>query len=274
METLEDREAGLVPETWSLPLCHALRRRVGRALARWRMIEAGDRVLVGLSGGKDSLVLLHALSDLRRRSPVRFELAACTVALTGMDTAESARYSAARDVPFTALHHPIMEIIAQRGERSPCSFCANMRRGLLSSWAAEQGWNKLALGHTLDDAAETFFMNLLRAGRARSFLPAVHMSRAGVTVVRPLVLSTEAAIIDEARRLALPVMEHAACPYAGHTERQRIRDFLADLRADVPDLNSKLLNALSNLSGADAWVDLQSGGAGREGLGPNQDEEE
>ena len=133
-----DREAlagGSAQEAWSAPLCHALRRRVGRALARWRMIEPGDRVLVGLSGGKDSLVLLHALSDLRRRSPVPFDLAACTVGLTGMDTRGLAAYCAARDVPYAVASQPIMEIIQERQERSPCSFCANMRRGVLSSWA-------------------------------------------------------------------------------------------------------------------------------------------
>ncbi|MCR5346746.1 MAG: tRNA 2-thiocytidine biosynthesis TtcA family protein [Fretibacterium sp.] len=243
--------------SWRGPLCRALRRRVGEAVARWSMIAPGDRILVGLSGGKDSLVLLHALSDIRRRSPVKFELAACTVALTGMDTPALRDYCAARDVSYTVLEQPIMEIIEERGERSPCSFCANMRRGRLCAWAAEQGFNRLALGHSMDDAVETFFMNLLRAGRARSFLPVVLMFRTGVTVIRPLVLSTEAAIIDEAKRLALPILE-TACPYAGHTERQNVRERIDRLRGEFPDLYSKVLNALKNLSGADAW----SGGSG------------
>ena len=239
-------------ESWDENLCHALRRRVGASIARWGMISEGDQVAVGLSGGKDSLVLLHALSDLRRRSPVKFGLAAATVALTGMDTSRLAEYCAARDVPYFVLEQPILEIIETRGERSPCSFCANMRRGRLSSWAAERGFNKLALGHSLDDAAETFFLNLLHAGRARSFQPTALMSRTGVTVIRPLVLSTEAAIIDEARRLRLPILE-TVCPYAGRTERQTMRDLLKTLRADVPDLYSKVLNALENLSDGDRW---------------------
>ena len=189
-------------EPWAEPLCHALRRRVGSAVARWNMIGEGDNILIGLSGGKDSLVLLHALSDIRRRSPVKFCIAACTVVLTGMDVSRLRDYCAARDVKYCELPQPIMEIIEERGERSPCSFCANMRRGRLSAWAAENGFNKLALGHSLDDAVETFFLNLLHAGRARSFQPVAYMSRTGVTVIRPLALSTEAAIIDEARRLA------------------------------------------------------------------------
>ena len=110
-----------VQKLWDEPLCRALRRRIGRALGRYRMITEGNRIVVGLSGGKDSLLLLHALSDLRRRSPVRFELAACTVALTGMDVSHLREYCTARDVPYTALEHPIMEIIENRAERSPYS---------------------------------------------------------------------------------------------------------------------------------------------------------
>ena len=122
-----------IRKLWDEPLCRALRRRIGRVLGRYRMIADGDRIVVGLSGGKDSLLLLHALSDLRRRSPVRFDLAACTVALTRMDVSHLREYCTARNVPYTALEHPIMEIIESRAERSPCSFCANMRRGVLSS---------------------------------------------------------------------------------------------------------------------------------------------
>ncbi len=240
-------------DLWDEPLCRALRRRIGRALGRYRMIAEGDRVVVGLSGGKDSLLLLHALSDLRRRSPVRFGLAACTVALTGMDVSHLRDYCAVRDVPYAALEHPMMEIIESRGERSPCSFCANMRRGLLSSWARGNGFNRLALGHSLDDAVETFFMNLLRAGRARSFHPVAHMTRTDVTVIRPLIASPEAAIVDEVRRLGLPVLE-TVCPFAGGTERQRVKDLLANLRCGHPDLFANVVNALENLSDADRWA--------------------
>ena len=239
-------------DSWAETLCHALRRRVGRSIARWGMIAEGDNVLIGLSGGKDSLVLLHALSDMRRRSPVKFGLAACTVVLTGMDASRIREYCAARDVPHYALPQPIMEIIEERGERSPCSFCANMRRGRLSAWAAENGFNKLALGHSLDDAVETFFLNLLHAGRARSFQPVATMSRTGVTVIRPLVLSTEAAITDEARRLSLPILE-TVCPYAGQTERSNVRDMIKGLRAGVPDIYGKVLNALERISDSDRW---------------------
>ena len=239
----------------SEPLCKSLRRKVGQALAKWRMIEAGDRVLVGLSGGKDSLVLLHALHDLSRRSPVKFSLAALSVKLTNMNTEPLAAYCEAQGISYNVIEQPIIEIINSRREKSPCSFCANMRRGIISSWARDHDFNKLALGHSLDDAVETFFMNLLHAGRAKSFQPVAHMSRTNVTVIRPLVLATEAAIIDEAKRLALPVIK-SPCPFAGHTERQRTREFVAELRKTIPDLYAKIINALENLSDAESWKEI------------------
>ncbi|MBQ6774883.1 MAG: hypothetical protein IJP53_00305 [Synergistaceae bacterium] len=239
----------------SEPLCKSLRRKVGQALAKWRMIEAGDRVLVGLSGGKDSLVLLHALHDLSRRSPVKFSLAALSVKLTDMNTEPLAAYCEAQGISYNVIEQPIIEIINSRREKSPCSFCANMRRGIISSWARDHDFNKLALGHSLDDAVETFFINLLHAGRAKSFQPVAHMSRTNVTVIRPLVLATEAAIIDEAKRLALPVIK-SPCPFAGHTERQRTREFVAELRKTIPDLYAKIINALENLSDAESWKEI------------------
>lgn len=239
----------------SEPLCKSLRRKVGQALAKWRMIEAGDRVLVGLSGGKDSLVLLHALHDLSRRSPVKFSLAALSVKLTDMNTEPLAAYCEAQGISYNVIEQPIIEIINSRHEKSPCSFCANMRRGIISSWARDHDFNKLALGHSLDDAVETFFINLLHAGRAKSFQPVAHMSRTNVTVIRPLVLATEAAIIDEAKRLALPVIK-SPCPFAGHTERQRTREFVAELRKTIPDLYAKIINALENLSDAESWKEI------------------
>ena len=236
----------------NLSINNSLRRKIGTALSRWNMISEGDNVLVGLSGGKDSLLLLHALHEFARRSPVKFSLSALTVRLAGMDTSPLEEYCSGLEVPYTVIEQDIIGIIRVRQEKSPCSFCANMRRGILSTWAAEHGFTKLALGHSLDDAVETFFLNLLHAGRARSFQPTAYMSRTGVTVIRPLVLSTEAAIIDEAKRLGLPVIG-SSCPYAGFTERQRIRERIADLRREVPDLYSKVINALMTLSSAESW---------------------
>ena len=231
---------------------HSLRRKIGKALSQWQMISEGDNVLIALSGGKDSLLLLHALHDLQRRSPVNFSLAALTVKLSGLDTHPLKAYCSDLNIPYTVIEHDIIAVINARNEKSPCSFCSNMRRGIISSWAAQNGFSKLALGHTLDDAVETFFLNLLHSGRAQSFKPKALMSRTGVTVIRPLVMSTESAIIDEVKRLDLHVVK-TPCPFAGHTERQRIRNYISELRKSIPDLYGKILHALQNLSDSESW---------------------
>ena len=242
----------MTTQNFDEPLCNSLRRKIGKALSQWQMISENDRVLVGLSGGKDSLVLLHALNDFKRRSPVKFSLSAITVKLSGLDTSPLKNYCDAKGIEFNVVEQDIIGIIKARNEKSPCSFCANMRRGIISSWASQNNFQKLALGHTLDDAVETFFMNLFHAGRAKSFQPKILMTRTGITVIRPLVLSTESAIIDEVQRLNLPVIK-SPCPFAGHTERQRIREYIGGLRRDIPDLYGKILNALQNLSDSESW---------------------
>jgi len=237
---------------WSEPIARAMRRSVGRAAGDFSMIEDGDRILLGLSGGKDSLVLLHTLSELRTFSPAHFDLSACTVALTGMDVTRLKSYCCARGVQYIVLRHPIIEIIESRNERSPCSFCANMRRGILSTRAQESGFNKVALGHNLDDAVETFFMNIFRTGRARSFQPKFLQDRTNVEVIRPLIYTSETSVMNEARRLELPILT-GACPYAGKTERQRTKEILTGLKAIYPDLYSNVVNALKNINSTDRW---------------------
>ena len=242
----------MLTQKYNEPINHSLRRKIGKAVSQWQMISENDKILVGLSGGKDSLILLHALHDLKRRSPVKFSLSALTVKLSGLETSALEEYCKAQNIPYPVIEQDIIGIIHARNEKSPCSFCANMRRGIISSWAAQNGYNKLALGHTLDDAVETFFMNLLHSGRAKSFQPKSLMTRTGVTVIRPLVLSTESAVIDEVKRLGLPVVE-SPCPFAGHTERQRSREYISGLRKDIPDLYGKILHALQNLSDSESW---------------------
>ncbi|MBR0079356.1 MAG: tRNA 2-thiocytidine biosynthesis protein TtcA [Synergistaceae bacterium] len=233
-------------------LCKSLRRKIGHAVSNWKMINEGDNILVGLSGGKDSFVLLHALNDLRRRSPVKFSISAFTVKISEMNTQPLENYCAERNINYKIIEQPILEIIKLRNEKSPCSFCANMRRGVISSWAGENGFNKIALGHSLDDAVETFFMNLFHTGHAKSFMPVAYMSRTNVTVIRPLVLATESAIIDEAKRLELPIIK-TSCPYAGHTERQKMKEMITKLQNEIPDFYAKIIHALENLSDLESW---------------------
>ena len=248
----ERRECKPVGRLWGSSLAKSLRRAIGRAIGDFSMIGEGDRILLGLSGGKDSLTLLHALSEFQRRSPVRFDLSACTVALTGMDVSALESYCRARKVQHIVLHHPIIEIIENRKERSPCSFCANIRRGVLSTRARDGSFNKVALGHNMDDAVETFFMNIFRSGRAKSFQPRFWQDRSNVQVIRPLVYTSEASIIDEVRRLELPVLA-TVCPFAGKTERQRTKEILSSLKAWYPDLFSNVVGALKKIDSSDRW---------------------
>ncbi len=235
-------------------LSSRLRHLVGKALADFKMIKPHSGVLVGLSGGKDSLVLLEALASLRLRSPVPFVLRACTLdpSKGALDTSFLEARCAALDVPLTLLSHDILGVIQQRQERSPCSFCATMRRGILCSAAAAAGCDTLALGHHLDDVVETTLLNLVSGGRFRCFAPRIWHSRSNITVIRPLVYVPEHHIRSEVARLGLrPVAP--PCPYAGGTERARIKELLVLLQARYPDIRSNVLHALRHLSSNDGW---------------------
>jgi tRNA(Ile)-lysidine synthase TilS/MesJ len=221
-------------------------------MGEFSMIRPRDRILVGLSGGKDSLLLTYALKFLETHSPVKFSTCACLVRASAMPVDPLRAFCDALNVPLTVVDRPIMEMIASRRERSPCSFCAKLRRGILCGHAQRHGFTSLALGHNLDDAIETAYMNLFRAGRFRSFRPKSFQDRTGVWIIRPLVYAPESQIIDEVKRLNLPVVS-SGCPYAGRTERQRVKEWIAETRRDFPDLMPNTLNALRKLAGADAW---------------------
>ncbi len=237
---------------WHENLNLSVRRKIGRAISNFNLINQDDNILIGLSGGKDSLLLLHALDEFSKRSPIKFNIAALTVKISGMDLNELENYCAAKNIKYFIQNSDIMKIIKIRNEKSPCSLCANMRRGILSSFAHENGFNKIALGHSEDDAVETFFLNLFHTGRAKSFKPMAFMSRTNVNVIRPLILLSENAIIDEVKRLELPVLQ-TPCPYAKITKRQEVRNMLANFKADIPDICAKVIHALENISNEDAW---------------------
>ncbi|MCL2146725.1 MAG: tRNA 2-thiocytidine biosynthesis protein TtcA [Synergistaceae bacterium] len=231
----------------------SIRREVGRAIGDFSMLHDGDNVLVGLSGGKDSLLLTLVLAELRLRSPVKFSLSACAVIMDEkVNVTPLQRFCESIGIAFNTIFHPILDIIKNRNERSPCSFCANMRRGVLSGYAQKNKFNILALGHNLDDAVETAYMNLFRAGRFKSFKPKFYQDRTNLWLIRPLIYLRESKIISEAARLEFPILDNS-CPYAGATERQRIKELLKMLKSSVPDIHSNTLNALRNLTDNDKW---------------------
>ncbi len=233
----------------------ALRKKTAAALRRFSLIQPHDRILIGLSGGKDSLVLSVALAGFQRRSPFPFSLAASFVDITGgsEDAAFLREFCDSLEIPFSVRPYPILSIIDERSERSPCSLCANLRRGILNDEAKERGCNLLALGHTLDDAVETVLMNLFQTGQFKSFQPKVWQSRTGITVIRPLVLSEERSVAKEATRLFLPVRDNP-CPFSGTTERKRTADFIHSLCAGNPGIKYNIVHALECLDERNRWT--------------------
>ncbi len=222
---------------------------VRRAVDDYGMIEAGDAVAVGVSGGKDSLLLLRALRHLQTYYPKPFRLEAITVELgfEGMDFAPVAAMCEELEIPYTRLKTDIREVVFDvRKEPNPCSLCAKMRRGALNNAIRERGVSKLALGHHFDDAVETFMLSLLFEGRLSCFRPVTYLDRSGVTQIRPLVYAGELKIAKLAEALELPVVENP-CPMDKTSKRHEIKELLAQMGAAYPDMKSKVFGAMQRL---------------------------
>ena len=210
------------------------------------MIEPGDRVAVGVSGGKDSLLTLAALARLREFYPVSFTVEAITLemGMPGMDFGGVAELCQALEVPYTRIQVPVYQILfEERREKNPCSLCAKLRRGALSTAMNEHGIRKIALGHHYDDAVETMLMSLIFEGRLGCFQPVTYLSRTDVTQIRPLLYVKERQVVNAAKRLELPIVENP-CPANGETRRQEIKELIASLEGRYPDLKQKIFGAM------------------------------
>jgi len=204
---------------------------VRRAVDDYGMINEGDRVAVGVSGGKDSMLLLAALRQLQSYYPKRFELGAITIELgfEGMDFTPVKRFCEERGIEYTCVKTDIKEVVFDvRQEDNPCSLCAKMRRGALNNTLRERGMNKLALGHHFDDAVETFMMSLLFEGRLSCFQPVTYLDRSGVTQIRPLIYAGEQRIANLAAALELPIVENP-CPQDKTSKRYEIKQLLKSM---------------------------------------------
>lgn len=222
---------------------------VRRCIDDYAMLAPGDRVAVGLSGGKDSMALLAALDRLRRFYPAPFALEAVIVdlGLPGMDFAPAEAWCRGLGIPCTVVKTQIYEIVFEaRRERNPCSLCAKMRRGALNSAAAAHGCGKLALGHHFDDAVETFMLSLLYEGRLNCFEPVTYQARSGITLIRPLLYVGEKRCAGLAAALNLPVTE-STCPMDKTSRRREAKAALDALSAAYPDLRSKIFGAMQRL---------------------------
>lgn len=223
--------------------------RVRRCVEDYDMIQAGDRVAVGVSGGKDSLSLLVALARLQKFYPVPFTVEAVTLdmGIEGMDFSGVAELCRTLGVPYTRIPTEISHIIFEvRREKNPCSMCAKMRRGALNRVILERGIRKVALGHHFDDAVETFFLSLFYEGRLSCFQPVTDLNRTGVTQIRPMLYCGENLIRNAVRQENLPVV-HNPCPANGYTKRQEVKDLVRKLERKYPGLRSRVFGAMQRL---------------------------
>lgn len=226
-----------------------------RCVDDYSMIQENDGIAVGVSGGKDSLVLLRGLKHLQSYYPKPFRLEAVTIDLgfDGMDFTPVAQMCREIDVPYTLVKSDIKEIVFDvRKEDNPCSLCAKMRRGALNDVLKTRGLNKLALGHHFDDAVETFLMSLLFEGRISCFKPITYMSRAQVWQIRPMLYAGEGTISNLAARMDLPVVENP-CPMDKESKRYEIKKLIRLLIQDYPDLKNKVFGAMQRLP-LDGWA--------------------
>ena len=219
---------------------------VRRCVEDYHMIDEGDTVAVGVSGGKDSVLTLAALAKLRDFYPKQFELTALTIdsGVPGTDFTPIADLCRELGVPYRLIGVPISEIVfVHRQEKNPCSLCAKLRRGALSTELNRLGLNKIALGHHYDDAVETMLMSLFLEGRISCFQPVTYLDRSRVTQIRPLLYVQEREVRGAVRRLGLPVVKNP-CPANGSTKREEMKELLLRLDKTYPQLKKKIFGAI------------------------------
>ena len=221
---------------------------VRKAVDDYRMIAEGDKIAVGISGGKGSLTLLYALSSLRRFYPHPFELVAVTVDLgfANLDLSEIKKLCEKLEVPYTVVKTQIGQIVfEQRQENNPCALCAKMRKGALNEAMKQLGCNKIAYAHHMDDVVETMMLSLLYEGRFHTFSPVTYLDDTGLTVIRPLIYMKEADVIGFVRKYEVPVVK-SPCPADGHTKREYVKQLLKQLNTENPGVKQRMFTAIQN----------------------------
>lgn len=228
--------------------------KLWRAIIEFDMLQPGDRILIGLSGGKDSMFLTAALAEIKKYSPIPFDLACYTV--NAMFAPDFPRQQLEDFCNSYGIKHysddvNVMEAWQHKGS-SPCFTCAYFRRAATNRRALELGFNKVALAHHHDDAVETFFMNLCTSGQLRTFLPVTPLSRTGLTVLRPLLYYRESEIRQLVEKLKLQPLKNP-CPYDGHTTRQDVKEHIADLDKRYPEIYEHLAAAMRCSETQELW---------------------
>ena len=231
--------------------------KIVRAVVEFELIDDGDKILIGVSGGKDSLLLTYALACLKRRTKKNFTLAALTIDPQFTDDfadklARVKKFCAELDIPHEVHAVDIAALIREQSAKSPCFTCAYFRRAAVNRRAVELGANKVAYAHHLDDAVETFFMSLLSSGQLTTFLPKTFLDRTNVTVIRPLVYLRESEIENFAAERGFDVLK-SPCPFDGATNRQTVKKLIVELERTFPDLFNHLAAAMRKNSVGELW---------------------
>ena len=223
-----------------------------RAVDDYKMIQEGDKIAVGLSGGKDSILTMLALANLRRFYPNKFELIAITLdmGLEGFDATPLQKLCEENNVEYHVEKTHIKEIVFDiRKEKNPCSLCANLRRGILYDTAKQMGCNKVALGHHMDDVMETLFMSLIYEGRIHTFAPVTYLSRKDIHIIRPMVYVPEKEVKRYMKQNEISVVK-STCPADGETKREYIKDLIYKLNKENHKVRESIFGAITRM---DDW---------------------
>lgn len=216
-----------------------------RAIESYNLIQSGDRIAVGVSGGKDSMVLLSALKAYSRFAPTPFEVVGVTIDMFnngGFDTIKE--YCKEHDIEYHVVPSDIYKIVfEERKEKNPCSLCSKLRRGMLNTKAIELNCNKLALGHSADDMVHTFLLSLFYEGRLSTLSPFSYLDRTGITVIRPLILTDERDIISASKKV--PIVK-SNCPVDKHTKREYTKDVIKMIQKEIPFVKDRIFGAITH----------------------------
>jgi len=217
-----------------------------KAIEKYHMIQEEDKIAVCLSGGKDSVTMLHALKNLQRFYPKKFEIIAISIhpGFEFFDITFLEKLCKTLDIPlFTEKSHAKEIVFDIRKEKNPCSLCANLRRGVINSIAIREGCNKIALGHNQDDVLETFLLNLFYTGSISTFAPISYMDRSKMTLIRPLIYTPEKEIRRFIKKQAIAIMPKN-CPMDGISKREDMKQMIKDLQVDIPHVRANLYGAI------------------------------
>ena len=225
-----------------------------KAIDDYKMIEEGDRIAIGISGGKDSLTLLYALSHLRKFYPKHFDIVAVTVDLGwgNLDLSKIGELCKELDVEYHIEKTDIYDIVFnERKESNPCSLCAKMRKGALNNAMKQKGCNKIAYAHHKDDVVDTMMLSLIYEGRLHTFSPVTYLDKTDLYVIRPLIYLSESEVKGFVNKYNVPVVK-SPCPVDKHTKREYVKNLIQEINLETPGVRNRMFTAIKE-SGMNVW---------------------